>query len=110
MANGTDEFNTRSAPIHEVGITSDNLTSRAGLSLFARYLSECGVLVQLEQRFGRLRGSRKGQPVWEIFKQVLCFLLDGSSRHLRSFDDLQKDKGYAATIESQEDGLLSSHS
>jgi hypothetical protein len=110
MSNGVREFNTRSAAIHAVGITSDNLTSRAGLSLFARYLSENGVLSRLEKSFGGLRGSRKGQPVWEIFKQVLCFLLDGSSRHLSYFDVLRKDKGYAATIESPGDGLLSSHS
>ncbi len=110
MSNGVREFNTRSAPIHEVGITSDTLSSRAGLSVFSRYLSESGALSRLECRFGGLRGSRKGQPVWEIFKQVLCFLLDGSSRHLSYFDVLRRDGGYAATIESHENGLLSSHS
>lgn len=109
MAKEAREFNSRRAPIHEVAVTGDTLTSRAGLSLFARYAHETGVLARLEQGFSGVRGSRKGQPVGEIFKQVLCFLLDGSSRHLRYFDTLQQDAGYAATIESQAHSLLSSH-
>jgi hypothetical protein len=47
----------------------------------------------LERLFGSRRKSAKGQPVSEIFKQVFCFLVDGSSRHLVHFDALKKDTG-----------------
>ena len=109
MAKDGREFKSRRAPIHEVAVTGDTLTSRAGLALFARYLHETGVLARLEQGFSQVRGNRKAQPVGEIFKQLLCFLMDGSSRHLRYFDALQQDAGYAATIESEPRRLLSSH-
>ncbi|SMC23926.1 hypothetical protein SAMN02746041_01866 [Desulfacinum hydrothermale DSM 13146] len=57
-----------------------------------------------------MRRSRKGQPVTEIFKQLLCFFLHGTSRHLVFFDTLAKDAGYAAVIESESTSMLSSHS
>jgi hypothetical protein len=45
----------------------------------------------------------------EIFKQLFCFFLDGSSRHLVYFDALKEDAGYAASIETQTQAMLSSH-
>lgn len=110
MANGSRARNAAGSHINHVGITSDTLTSRAGLSFFARYLGASGMLASLEHRFGGLRGSAKAQPVGEVFKQLFCFLLDGSSRHLSYFDALQKDTGYAATIESTPAAMMSSHS
>jgi len=109
MANDIVNRNVRSARIDRVDTTGDTLTSRAGLSLFARYLQETGVLDALGNHFGKLRGSAKSPPVVEVFKQLFCFLLDGTSRHLCYFDRLQKDAGYAANIESTPDCLLSSH-
>jgi len=99
-----------SQPISGIEKTSDTLTSRAGLSLFVRYLCGIGILAHLETLFGDLRKSRKGQPVGEIFKQLFCFFVDGSSRHLSFFDQLQKDAGYAAGIETAAEAMLSSHS
>lgn len=98
-----------SRTIHAVEKTSDTLTGRAGLSLFVRYLRGIEILAHWETLFGALRKSRKGQPVGEIFKQLLCFFVDGTSRHLRYFDALQKDAGYAAAIESAPQSMLSSH-
>jgi hypothetical protein len=63
----------------------------------------------LERLFGSMRKSSKGQPVSEVFKQVFCFLLDGTSRHLVHFDALKKDDGYAAGIETAPEQMLSSH-
>jgi hypothetical protein len=48
--------------------------------------------------------------ICEIFKQVLCFFVDGTSSHLSYFDALKGDPGYAATIETPEESMLSSHS
>jgi hypothetical protein len=95
--------------IDKIGVTSDSLTSRAGLALFARYLAELGIFPVLAQLFGRIRKSSKGLPVVEIFKQILVFFADGTSRHLTRFDTLKKDPGYAGTIESAPHRLLSSH-
>jgi len=95
--------------IDGVATTSDTLTSRGGLSLFVRYLRNIALGCHLERLFGSIRKSAKGQPVGEIFKQLFCFFLDGTSRHLVEFDRLKEDAGYAATIETASDAMLSSH-
>lgn len=96
--------------IDGVGTTDELLTSRAGLSLFVKYLSAIQILPILESTFGSLRKSRKGMEIGELFRQVLCFFVEGGSRHLTYFDQLKNDDGYRATIEagsSQE--VASSH-
>ncbi len=95
--------------IDDVEVTNDTLTSRGGLSLFVRYLRNVGLLPHLESEFGSIRKSRKGQAVTEIFKQLFCFFLDGTSRHLVHFDALKRDEGYAAGIETEPEQMLSSH-
>jgi hypothetical protein len=95
--------------IAKVDTTSDTLTSRGGLALFVRYLSQIQIAPLLEQAFGHLRKSRKGLPLWALFQQLFCFLLDGTSRHLRYFDHLKADPGYAATIETASAQMASSH-
>jgi len=95
--------------IANVGTTSDTLTSRGGLALFVRYLAEIQLAPLLEEAFGHLRKSRKGLSLWSFFQQLFCFLLDGTSRHLRYFDHLKTDPGYAATIETAPAQLASSH-
>jgi len=61
--------------INKVGITKDTLTGRGGMALFVRYLSSIRIYDLLLEFFGNLRKSRKGQPLWNIFKQVFCFFL-----------------------------------
>lgn len=97
------------AIIDGVEVTADTLTGRGGLSLFVRYLRGIGVAPQLETFFGSLRRSRKGQAIAEVFKQLFCFFVDGTSRHLVYFDTLQDDEGYARATETAPEGLLSSH-
>jgi len=79
------------------------------LTLFVRYLRNIAIYPVLARLFGSIRKNAKGQPVSEIFKQVFCFLVDGTSRHLVYFDDLKKDDGYAAAIETAPEQMLSSH-
>jgi len=95
--------------ISGVGITNDTLTSRGGLSLFVRYLDRIGVMSHMHRLFGGIRKSRKGRAVEEIFKQVLCNFVDGTSRHLVYYDRLKDDAGYAGAIESRAEELVSSH-
>ena len=95
--------------IDAVEMTSDQLSGRGGLSLFVRYLKNIALNPHLERLFGSLRKSRKGLPVVEVFKQLLCFFVDGTSRHLSHFDSLKEDSGYAGVIEAGQSELLSSH-
>jgi hypothetical protein len=95
--------------ITSVGITKDTLTSRGGLSLFGRYLEGIGIRPTFERLFGSMRKNGKGQPIDAIMKQVLCYFMDGTSRHLVHFDRLKEDAGYAGAIESAPERLVSSH-
>lgn len=99
----------RELQIDDIGTTPDKLTGRGGLALFVRYLRNIQIEPHLERLFGSLRSSRKGLPIPELFKQVFCFLLDGSSRHLTYFDQLAVDTGYAAGIETAPNKMASSH-
>ncbi len=86
----------------QVESTSDTMTSRADLSLFVRYLENIGILAYLVRLFGGVQKSRKGLVVEEVFKQLFCFFLDGTSSSL-----LKEDQAYAAAIESRKEDLLS---
>jgi hypothetical protein len=99
----------RSTVVDEVGITTDTLTSRGGLNLYVRYLIAIGLMPLIERLFGGVRKSSKGQAVTEVFKQLLCFFMDGTSRHLVHFDVLKEDPGYAAAIETDPKRMQSSH-
>jgi hypothetical protein len=97
------------AIIKDVDITADNLTSRAGLTLFVRYLRNIALFPFLEEAFSKIRKSRKGQGIGEVFKQLFCFFMDGTSRHVVYFDKLREDEGYAGSIETRPEHMLSSH-
>ncbi|MGB9628976.1 MAG: IS1380 family transposase, partial [Thermodesulfobacteriota bacterium] len=95
--------------IDKVGVTEDTLTGRGGMALFVRYLSKVNIYGLLLECFGNLRRSQKGQPIWNIFKQVFCFFYDGTSRHLVYFDQLKRDEGYAAVVENTSEEMVCSH-
>ncbi len=109
MRQSTTESSKDQAIIDRAEITADTLTGRGGVSLFVRYLRNIELRSQLESFFGSMRVSRKGQPIFEVFKQVFCFLLDGTSRHLVYFDALKGDEGYARAMETEPGAMLSSH-
>ena len=109
MKNASIETINSEARIDTVEVTSGTLTGRGGLSLFVRYLRGIGFYHQLESFFGSIRRSRKGEPICEIFKQLFCFFLDGTSRHLVYFDTLKEDEGYGRGIETKPEAMLSSH-
>jgi len=95
--------------INKIGTTNDTITGRGGLSLFSRYLEQIGIWDILNSKFGIIRKSSKGLPVWILFKQVFCFFFDGTCRHLTYFDQIKKDTGYAAAIETKCSQMASSH-
>lgn len=95
--------------ISKVEVTTDTLTGRGGVALFVRYLSQVNIYPLLVDAFGSLRRSEKGQPIWNIFKQLFCFFYDGTSRHLVYFDQLKRDEGYAAVLENRLGEMMGSH-
>ncbi len=102
------EFKSK-CKISKVDVTEDTLTGRGGVALFVRYLSQVNIYCLLVGAFGRIRRSEKGQPIWNIFKQIFCFFYDGTSRHLVYFDHLKRDEGYAAVIENTSGEMICSH-
>jgi hypothetical protein len=109
MSKDTRETKQRQPRIASIEVTPDTLTGRTGLALFARYLDQIDLGWFLNRWFGPLRKSAKGLPAVECIRQVLLFLVDGTSRHLTYFDSLKRDEGYAATIERKPEDLASSH-
>jgi len=112
MANTTvdgNPFPTAKTHISGIDVTSDTLTGRGGLALFSRYLRNIELYPHLERLFGPLRKSGKGLAVSALFHQILCFLADGTSRHLVYFDALKEDEGYARGIETEPEQMASSH-
>ena len=109
MSHSTKVSDNIKQNIDAIEITSDTMTGRGGLSLFVRYLRGIQLDPHLERLFGSMRKSRKGQTIAEIFKQLFCFFLDGTSRHLVSFDMFRDDPGYTAAIECTSNEMLSSH-
>jgi hypothetical protein len=96
--------------INRVEQTTDRITGRGGLSLFVRYLDQSRILENLLiPRFAGVRKNRKGASVYRMLKQVFCFFMDGTSRHLTYFDLLKEDEGYAGAIEVDPGKMVSSH-
>ena len=95
--------------IDKVGVTNDKLTSRAGLTFLVHYLEAIDISPLLERYFGGVRGSAKGIPVKEAFKQLICLFVDGTNLHLSYFDELKKEVGYAKTIETSPGDMASSY-
>ncbi len=93
--------------ISSVEITRDVLTSRGGLTLFIKYLESITILNVLFNFFRKMKGSKKGFDIVEIFKQLFCYFVDGSKLHLSRFDELKKDPAYAASIETTQEDMCS---
>jgi len=104
------KIDSRNYKLSCLGTTRDKLTGRAGLSFFLHYLDNIGINPLISKFFGSLRKSSKGIKIEFLFKQVMSFFIDGSSRHLTYFDTLKEDEGYAASLESNTGQLCSSHS
>jgi len=109
MSQNNKNYRKKELKISSIEITSDRLTGRAGLVLFVAYLHQIQIFPLIDRLFGSIRKNKKGVAVFELFKQVMCFMVDGTSRHLTYFDQLAKDAGYAGSIETDMDKMASSH-
>lgn len=90
-------FDTKS-----IEATSDRLTGRAGIAGFSQYIAAMGLPSQLAEVFPNLKKSMKGLDPHDFFGSTLCWLMNGESRHISSFDDLKKDDTSAALFNVKE--------
>ena len=93
--------------ISDVEITNDTLSARGGLSLVSRYVDNTGIITMIEEKFGHLRKSSKGESIGECARQFMAFCMDGTKHSIARFDELKKDPGYAAVLERNVTQLLS---
>lgn len=103
-------FEQNESKINAVSITNDTLSNRGGLSFILRYLDSTGINSMIEDRFGYLRKSRKGELIGECARQFMAFSMDGTKHSMSRFDELKKDSGYAAVLERTTDTLISTSS
>lgn len=109
MKRNKTNYRNKQHQISNVEKTDERLTGRAGLVLFVSYLHSTNIFSFIDKLFGHMRKNKKGAAIVELFKQVLCFNADGTSRHLTYFDQLKKDEGYAGAIETDMKYMASSH-
>jgi hypothetical protein len=109
MSKHSKNYRQNELKIRRIEATSDRLTGRAGLALFVAYLHGIEIFDWFDRWFGSIRKNRKGLAIAELFKQVLCFFVDGTSRRLTYFDQLREDDGYAGGIETDRADMASSH-
>ncbi|NLE01918.1 MAG: hypothetical protein GX640_18795 [Fibrobacter sp.] len=62
MKIGSDKNESK---INAVKITHDTLSNRGGLSIMLRYLDNIGIYSKIEEKFGYLRKSSKGESIGE---------------------------------------------
>jgi hypothetical protein len=105
----TDNNSNVKYKIDKIETTDDCLSSRAGLALVTRYIKSTRICDILFNLFSFIRKSSKGAGLYFLFHQIICFFFDGSNFHLIHFNNLVKDEGYAATIETSEKHMASSH-
>ena len=110
MSKHSKNYRQNELKIRRIEATSDRLTGRSGLALVVTYLHGIEIFDWFDRWFGSIRKSRKGLPITELFKQVLCFFVDGTSRRLTYFDQLREDEGYAGGIETDRVDMASSPS
>lgn len=68
-----------SAKISQVETTSDILTGRGGQALFVKYLNGVGVYALLDESFGKMRKSLKGQAIWK--GKIIDAVFRGGQKH-----------------------------
>jgi len=96
--------------IRDVEITNDTLSGRGGLSFMLRYIDNTGICSMIEDKFGHLRKSSKGESIGECARQFMAFSMDGTNHSIARFDELKKDPGHAAVLERNVSSLLSTAS
>lgn len=99
---------TSNPRISGIEITSDLLADRGGMLPLLRYVDGTGIVEALASPLARYRRSGKGIAVPCLLRQILAFLMDGTSRRIKRFDELKQDLGYSALLELEANDMASS--
>lgn len=94
--------------ISGIEVTSDLLADRGGLLPLLRYLDGSGIIQVIADPLAKYRRSRKGIDIPCLLRQVIAFLLEGTSRRIKRFDELKRDPGYQALLELSAEDMASS--
>lgn len=97
--------------ITKIGVTSNKISGRGGLSFILRYISQIGLygLINENVLVFFQSGSGKGLQLPQFLKQMFAFFIDGTDMSISGFDHKKQDEGYAAVLENTPDQLASSH-
>ena len=74
MAQDSKKYRKSELQISEISTTREKLSGRAGLALFVAYMHSIEIFALIDRFFGTIRKNKKGLTVFELFKQVLCFI------------------------------------
>ena len=80
--------------IKKIGITTNCLSSQAGLAPFVNFINGTGICDELAQVFKDLRKSKKGIELEEAFLQLVLFFADGRESSLNTFDTLKENEAW----------------
>ncbi len=74
----------------KLGITDDEITSRAGLSVFAEFLRGFGIKELIDKHMP-LPGSNRGHKAWKYIEPIMMMLY-GGGRHIDDLREIVNDK------------------
>jgi hypothetical protein len=94
--------------IQKIEVTNDNLTSRAGLNFFVKYLEQIKIYSIALMLLKFVKKSSKGYTIKNIFKQLILYFVEGTYNSISGFDVLKKDKSYSSIIETPEKEMCTS--
>jgi hypothetical protein len=96
--------------ITKISVTNDKISGRGGLALIMRYIEKIGLygLISNSLFFLLLKG-KKGLQLPQFLKQILAFIIDGTSMSISYFDKLKQDEAYASLLENKLCEMASSH-
>lgn len=104
-----EKYKDTSCGINKIETTNATLSNRGGLAFIMKYIESAGFFKLVESTITGICTHGKGKGVSFLIRQVLAFFIDGTYKAISSFDILQTDEGYAATLEVKKENLISSH-
>ena len=98
------------AKITKIGITTDKISSRGGLTPFLRYVENIGTYSIIFKYLSvYVCKMSRGLQLSQFLKQMFAYFMDGSDMSMQSFDRQRTDVGYCAALELDVNGGASSH-
>lgn len=95
--------------INKIETTTATLSNRGGLAFVMKYIESTGFFKLVGSCITGICTHGKGKNAAFLIRQILAFFIDGTYKAISSFDILQNDEGYAATLEVKKENLISSH-